>query len=269
MKSRWVKGALTVVGAVTFSTLGIFASDALRGIDPGAGNLASVRNVGTCKEGSAPLKINGNTVCVDLYEASPGEGCPYPRPASSLETERNATAEGCYAASVSGVGPWTYVSLPQAQRMCSGAGKRLPTGEEWYRIALGTDAGGCTVSSNTAEATGNDTCISDLGAYDAIGNVWEWVDETVVNGSYDERPLPEEGYVTSVDADGVAVTSGEAPDGLYGADYVWTKFDGVFGMIRGGYYDSGEDAGLYTVNASIPTSFATQGIGFRCVEDVL
>jgi hypothetical protein len=40
-------------------------------------------------------------------------------------------------------------------------------------------------------------------------------------------------------------------------------------MIRGGFYSSGEDAGLYTINASIPTSFATQGIGFRCVQDLI
>ena len=268
MKSRWVKGVLTVVGAVTFSTLGIFASDALRGIDSGTGNLAGVRSMGTCETGSTPLKVDGNLLCVDLYEASPGKGCPYQNPGSPTETERNATAEGCYAASVAGASPWTYVSLPQAQRMCLGAGKRLPTGKEWHRIALGTSAEDCTVNRNGAEKTGNSTCVSDAGAFDAVGNVWEWVDETVTDGSYDGRVLPGEGYVTSVDADGVAITSGELPDELYGEDYIWMNASGVMGMIRGGYYSSGEDGGLYTVNASIPTSFATQGIGFRCVEDV-
>ena len=79
--------------------------------------------------------------------------------------------------------------------------------------------------------------------------------------------LPEEGYVTSVDAQGLAITSATTPDDMYGRDYVWSKTEGVFGMIRGGFYGSNQDAGLYTVNASVQTNFATQGVGFRCVKD--
>lgn len=45
MKSRWAKGVLTVIGAILFSTLGIYASDSIRGIDGGE-NLAGVRGVG-------------------------------------------------------------------------------------------------------------------------------------------------------------------------------------------------------------------------------
>ena len=39
-------------------------------------------------------------------------------------------------------------------------------------------------------------------------------------------------------------------------------------MIRGGFYGSEDDAGLYTANTSVETSFASQGVGFRCVEDI-
>ncbi len=269
MKHRWVKGTLTVVGAVVFSTLGIFASDALRGITPGIGNIAGVGGSGGCQTGSVPLKTDAGIICADLYEASAAKNCPYAKPGSAIETERNATAPDCYAASVPGAEPWTNISLPQAQRMCSGAGKRLPTAEEWYRIALGTHAERCAIKTGGATKTGNGECVSDIGAYDAVGNVWEWVDETVVDGVYGERPLPPEGYVTSVDADGIAITSGAESDELYGNDYVWTKPEGTLGMIRGGFYNSDTDAGLYTMNASVPTSFATQGIGFRCVEDIL
>jgi formylglycine-generating enzyme required for sulfatase activity len=256
------------MGAVAFSTLGIFASDTLRGIDSGA-NIAGVGGAGTCKEGSAPLRVEGDVICVDLYEASPSKGCPHQQLLSAIETERNANASGCYAASVRGASAWTHISLPQAQRMCAGAGKRLPTGKEWYHIALGTDPDSCVIRGNAVSLTGSVECVSSMGAYDVIGNVWEWVDETVIDGTYGGRALPEEGYVTSVDADGVAITTGKAEDELYGEDYVWTKSEGIFGMIRGGFYSSVDDAGLYTMNASIATSFATQGIGFRCVEDVL
>jgi hypothetical protein len=40
MKTRWVKGTLTVVGAIAFSTLGIFAADSLQGIQGGIQNFA-------------------------------------------------------------------------------------------------------------------------------------------------------------------------------------------------------------------------------------
>jgi len=268
MKSRLVKGVITVVGAVIFSTLGIFASDSLRGIDSGNG-LAGVNRSGVCKTGSVPLKGDSGIICVDTYEASPSTACPYAELSNVLESEKNANTENCYAASVKDAIPWNYISLTQAQRMCAGAGKRLPTSAEWYRIALGTNSDSCTVRADTVAKTGNEFCVSSLGVHDAVGNVWEWVDETVQGNKFNERELPTEGYVTSVDADGLAITSAEASDELYGKDYFWSKTEGVFGMIRGGFYGSNQDAGLYSVNASVLTTFATQGVGFRCVEDLL
>lgn len=270
MHRRWVKGALVVVGAMLLSTLGIFASDALQGIDGSLGNLANVRNAGLCTAGSVPLKIDGNVVCVDIYEASPSQSCPHTHITNIVESEENTNAHECYAASVKGVRPWNYVSLPQAQRMCAGAGKRLPTSNEWFQIALGTRTDTCAVRGVAAADTGSSPeCVSTTGAYDVVGNMWEWVDETVVGNTFHDRPLPSEGYVSSVDADGVAVTSDSAPSDLYGKDYFWSKEEGVYGMIRGGFYGSDDDAGLYTINASVMTSFAAQGVGFRCVDDVL
>jgi formylglycine-generating enzyme required for sulfatase activity len=102
-----------------------------------------------------------------------------------------------------------------------------------------------------------------------VGNVWEWVNETVSGKTYRDRPLPDEGYVYEADAGGIAITTQtDSGSELYGKDYFWSKSDGVFGMIRGGFYGSGDDAGLYTINASVPTNFATQGVGFRCVMSV-
>ncbi len=269
MKTRWVKGVATVFGAVLLSTLGIYAADSLQGIDGGIANLAGVKNAGVCKEGAVPLKIDTSIVCVDIYEASPSSACPHAEMTNIIQSEQNANTKDCYAASVEDHLPWTFVSLPQAQRLCAGAGKRLPTSKEWYQIALGTNPDTCTIQGSAVVRTGNPECISGSGAYDVIGNVWEWVDANVVGNSFEGRQLPEEGYVTSVDAGGIAITSSESTDELYGSDYFWSKQDGVFGMIRGGFYGSNKDAGLYTVNAGVPTTFATQGVGFRCVEDVL
>ncbi len=269
MKSRWFKATMTVFGAVMLSTLGIYASDKLQGIDTGVDQQVGARGSGTCREGMAPLKVQGTVLCVDIYEASPGEKCPYRTLSSILHSEQNANTKECYAISEEKVLPWNYVSLSQAQRMCAQGGKRLPTSEEWYHIALGTNVDGCAIDEDGVRTTGNTECISGIGAHDAIGNLWEWVDEQVVGNMYEGRALPEEGYVTSVDVAGIAITSGENADALYGDDYFWSTTEGVSGMIRGGFYGSDDDAGLYTVNASVPTNFATQGVGFRCVEDVL
>lgn len=269
MKSKLLKGGLTVIGAVFLSTLGIFASDGLRGIDNDMLALTGGKTNGPCRAGMVPMKQDVGILCVDMYEASPSLKCPHRDPLNLLESEKNTNASECYAASIKGVAPWSYISLPQAQRMCAGAGKRLPTSNEWYRIALGTDPNTCVTNADGRASTGSGGCVSSVGAYDVVGNVWEWVDETVQGNTFKERQLPEEGYVTSVDASGVAITSAENPDELYGADYVWSKNEGVFGMIRGGFYGSETDAGLYTVNASVGTSFGSQGVGFRCVEDVL
>ena len=267
MKGKLFKATGTIIGAVLLSTLGIYASDTLQGID--RGNLANVRDANGCGANAVPFTVDGRVLCVDMYESSPSEKCPYSVLTNVLQSEQNASTKECIAVSVKDVQPWNYISLPQAQRMCSASGKRLPTNKEWYHIALGTNASDCSVSETSQVPTGREGCISTAGVYDAVGNVWEWIDETVVNRSYEGRDLPEEGYVTSVDAKGIAVTSGQSPDELYGTDYFWSQDEGVFGMIRGGFYGSGEDAGLYTTNAAVPTSFAAQGVGFRCVEDLL
>lgn len=269
MANPWVKGGLTVLGAIFFSTLGIFASDTLHGIGVGVSHLAGVQGSSVCGTGAVLMQGSRGQLCVDVYEASPSSQCPVATPAHALHTEQNTHAKDCTAISAPDTIPWSFVSLPQAQQLCAMSGKRLPTSDEWYRIALGTDVASCITQEVEKTETGTAGCLSSVGAYDVVGNVWEWVDAHVQDRIFEGRTLPLDGYVTSVDAHGIALTSGENPDALYGRDYFWAKDEGVFGMIRGGFYGSKEDAGLYTVNASVPTSFASQGVGFRCVKDVL
>jgi len=267
MSGRILKGGLIGLAAIVLSTVGIFASDTLRGIDGGIGNLASLGDTGLCPKGMVVWDGSGQALCVDMYEVSAGESCPYRNPKNVIESEKNASTNGCYAASEGGVSPWTYITLSQAQRVCAESGKRLPTSDEWYRIALGTEDSNCIIEANEPSKTGTEQCVSSSGTYDMVGNVWEWVDETVNGLTYRERSLPNEGYVDEADASGIAIgTNPNQANELYGKDYFWSKSDGVFGMIRGGFYGSGGDAGLYTVNASVPTNFATQGVGFRCVS---
>jgi formylglycine-generating enzyme required for sulfatase activity len=266
MRGKLLKGTLVVVGAITISALGLLASDGLRGVN---NNLVALTGAGgLCPDGMIATKREGNTLCVDRYEASTASACPHKDPKSIVETEANLSNANCFAESVPNATPWRFVSLPQAQRLCANAGKRLPKSSEWYQLALGTKPDACITDQGSPALTGTSDCISASGVYDMVGNMWEWVDEQVNGNTFDGRPLPGEGYVTAVDASGVAVTTADATDDLYGDDYFWSKTDGVFGMIRGGYYGSKSDAGLYAINVSIPTSFASPGIGFRCVKDL-
>ncbi len=269
MSNRWLKGGVTILGAVFLSTLGIFAADGLQGIDSRLSNIAGIKGSSICERGMTLMQGPLTSLCVDVYEASPSSECPYTQPINISQTEQNATTENCVAESKAGVQPWGYVALPQAQRICASSGKRLPTSEEWYRIILGTNPQSCVISESSPQVTGTESCIAASGVHDGVGNLWEWVDATVQGNTLNGQILPQTGYVTSVDSQGIAITSGENPDEIYGKDYFWSKEEGVFGMIRGGFYGSKEDAGLYTTNASVPTSFASQGVGFRCVKDIL
>jgi formylglycine-generating enzyme required for sulfatase activity len=61
----------------------------------------------------------------------------------------------------------------------------LPTDKEWLQVALGTpdketgwDSDDCQVENNWDIQPGlagtGKNCVSAAGAYDMIGNVWEW-----------------------------------------------------------------------------------------------
>jgi len=268
MNARIIRGGLIGLGALILSTIGIFAADTLQGVDGGIGNFARVGDAALCPHGMGVSRDGKGALCVDLYEVSPSDTCPNAHPLSVLHTEQNIADEDCFGASVEGGTPWTYITLAHAQRLCARAGKRLPTSAEWYALALGTEEKECVINDTESRNAHVSSCMSAVGAYDMIGNVWEWVNETVVGRTWQNRELPEEGYVAEADVSGIAITTQDAAQAAYTEDYFWSKEEGVFGMIRGGFYGSGSDAGLYTVNASVPTNFATQGVGFRCVQSL-
>jgi formylglycine-generating enzyme required for sulfatase activity len=101
-----------------------------------------------------------------------------------------------------------------------------------------------------------------------IGNVWEWVDGEITDRSYEGRELPQSGYVSEADQGGVVVKTNETPNPDYYADYFWSEDQGVYGMLRGGFYGSGDDAGTFTIQGKTPTSFSGAAIGFRCGTDL-
>lgn len=263
------KSAFIGVGALVLSTVAIQASDLLRGVE---GNLAGLvsESVPVCGYHAVQILLGSHSICVDTYEAAPSSACPHANPQSPIETQSNINTTDCVPASQPEVIPWRFISFTQAQQLCARTGKRLPTNEEWYRVASGiTQDDQCVINAGTSpQTTGSGQCVTPSGVHDMVGNVWEWVDEQVTNGTYADRTLPQSGYVALVDGDGIVIETSSNGVEEFGHDYAWTDAGGVRGMIRGGFYGSGEDAGIFAQNMSVALDSRTAGIGFRCVRDL-
>ena len=267
---KWGRGILIIFGALVITSLGIDAADTMHG---STGTLLSqvISRGGSskCPSGMNQIENVPSLTCVDAYEVSPGKGCPVADPDQILATQQNVGVKECVGESKKGVLPWRFVTRDQAMQLCARAGKRLPTSEEWYVLGLGmTDVEkSCNVATKRISQTGTlEACITPNGVFDLVGNVWEWVSDDVIDGTYKSNKLPDSGYVAQVDASGMATVVSKDPQDLFEKDYFWSQATGAYGVIRGGYYDSGTDAGIYTTHADTQPTTASAGIGFRCVK---
>ena len=166
---------------------------------------------------------------------------------------------GCkdlYAVSVPGVKPSTYITWFQAAAVCRNAHKSLLTNADWQVAALGTpDTGGaddgvatCNTDDhepNRSNAGSRSACKSDIGAYDMVGNVWEWVADWVPRsttlGSWGDSSGDRMGFAG-------AATTGQP---------------GV--LIRGGAWGDYDTAGVFAISGGeIPSADWRSYIGFRC-----
>lgn len=267
---RWLKSSLIALSALLVTTLGISASDVLNNHAGSLlGQLAGSKTEAPCPTGMIHIPTAATFTCVDQFENSVAPSCPIINPVSNQDTIQNINDRSCLAVSTAGAQPWTVVTREQAQALCLREGKRLPTAAEWYFVAIGTPdtPSDCNINSNTYLPTGQKTsCLSSFGLNDTIGNVWEWVSDDVIDGQYQGRPLPAEGYVTQVASDGMPTATAREGSALFGQDYFWSDPVGAYGLLRGGYFGSGQDGGLYSSHAKTPPTLATAAIGFRCVK---
>jgi formylglycine-generating enzyme required for sulfatase activity len=267
------KELVVVFFAVLFTTLGIKASDTLL-----SDKQKDLADNGFCAKGMVHVPYSQGDFCIDMYEASAGDNCSYKNPQSQTESRVNIDDPDCQPASVVGAMPWRNLSQDQAARACAKAGKRLASNQEWLQAAMGTpdlpadwQADDCQVAENWSDQPGlsgsGADCISSFGAYDMIGNVWEWVEGVVEEGMIDGKALPDPGYVDASDGKGLpGATNPDLPNPDYNGDYFWLKTKGLRGMVRGGYWNNQSSAGIYSYYAVTPPSSAEAGIGFRCVK---
>src|SRR5262249_16241761 len=98
---------------------------------------------------------------------------------------------GVYAVSIPGVMPSACLSWFQANQACALSGKRLVRSEEWQRAAAGTpDPGtdngttdcnvgtvfpGGAIGGSPVNTGSRSNCKSAWGAFDMVGNLYEWV----------------------------------------------------------------------------------------------
>ncbi len=167
-------------------------------------------------------------------------------------------ANDVYAVSVPAVKPSANITWFQAQAACENAGKRLPSNAEWQAAVAGTpDPGGddgttdCnTASAFKAVATGSRAaCVSARGAFDMVGNLYEWVADWVPRAT----ACATWGAGVSPTGDDQCL-AGAAGTGEPGA------------LLRGGNYVSGALAGPLAILASNPPSGVNITIGFRCAR---
>jgi hypothetical protein len=269
---RWLKYSLRFVlvtgGIIVLTSLGIDATQFLDGSQSALGILARKAVVSDCPAGMTLINATNKSYCIDTFEASVGESCIVKSPVTALDSKKNIDEASCQAESVAQRLPWTSITYLQAKETCAKRGGRLPNNYEWFEAALGTpDTQACNINGELKSTGSSPDCKSPRGTYDAVGNAWEWIDETVVDGKYQDRQLPTEGYVNEVDQSGVATQTSESANPLMNDDYFWINNSGPVTMMRGGFYGSGKDGGLYAIYSKVPTNFSSGAISFRCVID--
>ena len=137
---------------------------------------------GTCPDDM----VAAGSVCVDKYEASlidasgaPADSTTCSADGSNCADDSDATTpvnSPIFAQSVAGVLPANSPSWFQASIACANVGKRLPSASEWQMAAAGTNGADCNAAPGGALAStgASANCVSTAGAFDMVGNLWEW-----------------------------------------------------------------------------------------------
>lgn len=267
----YFKTALVLFVSVFITTFSIDATESFRISESVLERLSAQVFMSSCGDYMVLVSMpSGDQFCVDQYEEQVGPQCQHAEPGAVHETAENFSNPKCIPTQGIDALPWRFVSYTQAEQLCARAGKQLISSAVWYRSALGTSdlVENCALDSVLAKSGSHPECVSGVGAYDLVGNVWEHVYGSVQQGSFEGMSVATSGYVAVVNENGIPVTSAAEPNVIYGSDYMWSQSEGNFTMLRGGFYGSRTDGGIYTVHAHIEPGFGSGAIGFRCMKPV-
>lgn len=165
---------------------------------------------------------------------------------------------GCtdvFAISVAGATPSADITWFQALQACVMAGKHLPTNAEWQRAVEGTPDPGpdngttdCNTNSGLAPVASGSRgdCQSSAGAFDMVGNLWEWTSDWVAKTTH------ETGWV-GFSNDTMAFTGASE------------TAEGPAAPRRGGGFGEASSAGPLAL-ASMRVSLSSGIVGFRCAR---
>ena len=161
-----------------------------------------------------------------------------------------------FAVSIPGVKPAAYITWFQAAAAARNSGKRLPTNAEWQAAALGTPDPGdfqwpeeCNTNSGGPGLTGDrGNCGSYVGAFDMVGNLWEWVADWVPLSTGCANAL------FNGNEDWNCLAGGSNPAGGTGA------------LLRGGSAWIGTSGGVFSVAGTVSPAAMHFAVGFRAAR---
>ncbi len=173
-----------------------------------------------------------------------------------------------YAVSIPGVTPSANFTWFQAAAAARNSGKRLPTNAEWQAAALGTPDPGaspgsedCNTNSGVPDLTGaRANCKSDVGAFDLVGNLFEWVADWVPQSTGACPGWYPTGGFSSDDLMCLAGASTTAGPGAL------IRGGGFLGGEFGGNFPDGAPAGVFAVVGYFTPSGVDVVIGFRAAR---
>ena len=185
------------------------------------------------------------------------------------------TANGCktfYAVSVADVVPARHPTWFQALAACRNAGKRLPTNQEWQMAAFGTPDPGtvlatqCNVGGTLVNTGSRSACVSDVGAYDMVGNMWEWVADWMQGGVAPWAPTGS-GAVGALSVANSATYGNDMSVNIQPAFSQGSGANFPAALFRGGSYpDTAGGAGVFAIFAAWSPSQTGDNVGFRCAK---
>ena len=111
-----------------------------------------------------------------------------------------------------------------------------------------------TVGGDPVDTGSRSNCVSDMGVFDMVGNLYEWVADWIQDND---------------DVDGTASSSAVfGNDESFGIDEAFPEGNGFPGALRrGGGFNNGVGAGVFALDASGgPALSFFNDIGFRCTR---